>query len=81
LIFKISSRVCSPYALYTSAFSNAFCRSYNYNDGNYATVHKPDRFHGADENPYDYVAPRSGYQRQQQPAGQIERGILEKISI
>lgn len=56
------------YILYTLAFfSNAFCRSYNYSDGNYATVHKPDRFHGADENPYDYVAPRSGYQRQQQP--------------
>lgn len=43
------------------------CRSYNYSDSSpYATVHKPDRFHG-DENPYDYVVPRSGYQRQQQP--------------
>ncbi|CAG2194355.1 TJP1 [Mytilus edulis] len=65
--YNLKERGIEPDELKMRNYENTN-RSYNYNDGSaYATVNKPDRYHN-DENPYDYVVPRSGYPRQQQTA-------------
>ncbi|XP_063437039.1 tight junction protein ZO-1-like isoform X2 [Mytilus trossulus] len=65
--YNLKERGIEPDELKMRNYENTN-RSYNYNDGSaYATVNKPDRYH-SDENPYDYVVPRSGYPRQQQTA-------------
>ncbi|CAC5411802.1 TJP1 [Mytilus coruscus] len=65
--YNLKERGIEPDELKMRNYENT-SRSYNYNDGSaYATVNKPDRYH-SDENPYDYVVPRSGYPRQQQTA-------------